>query len=261
MIKLIASDIDGTLVSDGSDYINPRLFEVIAQLKQKGILFAAASGRQFPSIRNLFAPVQDNVIFIAENGAYIVCRDTEMSITPMNRSIMESIVAQMRTLPHCHLTASGKDVTYIESREEAFVDLLVNGYHNTIQVVDDVTKVESAIIKLALYRKDGIEKEAEQLIKQWQDKVKVVVAGKSWLDFMDFAVDKGHALATIQQITGIRREETICFGDNSNDIGMFHQSGQSYVVSSALPNVQKEADQIIGTYQEDSVLKELEKLL
>ena len=261
MIRLIASDIDGTLVKDGSDHINPRLFEIITELKKKNILYAAASGRQFPSMRRLFAPVQDNVIFIAENGAYVVCRDSEMSYTPMDRETVEAIVMQMRNCPNCCLTASGKEATYIESQDEDFIDLLVNGYHNTIQIVEDVLKADTTFIKLALYNKTGIHQQAEQLIKQWNKRVKVVVAGKQWLDFMDLSVDKGQALARIQQITGISREETICFGDNSNDIGMFHQAGRSYAVATANPEVQREADQVIGTYETDGVLKELEKLL
>ena len=46
MIKLIVSDIDGTLVEDGTDKINTEIYDVIMQLKEKGIRFAAASGRQ-----------------------------------------------------------------------------------------------------------------------------------------------------------------------------------------------------------------------
>lgn len=261
MVKLVVSDIDGTLVKDGSHNINPRLFELITELKKKGILFAAASGRQYPSIRRLFDAVSDNVIFIAENGAYVVCRDTEMSLTPMKRDMVESIVMQARGLSDCILTASGKHATYIEKNDEEFIDWMVNGYRNTVKLVDDVLKADPTIVKIALYKKDGIEKEAKRLIPQWKDKAKVVIAGSMWLDFMDVSVDKGNALARIQQLTGIRKEETICFGDNSNDIGMFKQSGRSYAVATASSLVQQEATDVIGTYEQDSVIKELEKLL
>lgn len=261
MIKLIVSDIDGTLVKSGSHNINPEMFEVIQRLKKKGILFAAASGRQFPSIRRLFAPVEDNIIFIAENGAYVVCRDTEMSISPMKRELVEKIVADMRSMPGCILTASGREATYIESRDEAFVDLLVNGYHNEVCFVDDVLQADTTIIKLALYCKDGIAVAAKQLMPGWRDQVNVVVAGSKWLDFMDKNADKGAALSKIQHITGIDKSETMCFGDNSNDVGMFHQSGISCAVSTADLQVQSHADRIIGSWREDSVLQELKKLL
>lgn len=261
MVKLIASDVDGTLVKDGSDLINPEIFRVIEQLKKKNILFAAASGRQYPSLMRLFEPVKENVIFVAENGAYIVCRDTEMFVSVMERELVVSIVKQMRSLPGCLFTASGRRVTYIESKDEEFVDLLVNGYHNTIEIVDDVLEVQDDFIKLALYKKDGIYDVSESLISQWQDKVKVVVAGGMWLDFMDKEVDKGQALARIQKLIGISKAETICFGDNSNDIGMFYQSGNSYAVAGAKPDIKKEAKHIIGSYEEDSVIHVMESLL
>lgn len=53
MIKLVASDIDGTLLRYGEQKLNPELFDIIRQLKKKGIHFIAASGRQYASIVNL----------------------------------------------------------------------------------------------------------------------------------------------------------------------------------------------------------------
>ena len=46
MIKLIVSDIDGTLVPDGSHEMNPELLDVIMKIRENGVQFAAASGRQ-----------------------------------------------------------------------------------------------------------------------------------------------------------------------------------------------------------------------
>ena len=47
MIKLIVSDIDGTLVRDGENTLNPEYYKEILRLREKGIQFAAASGRQW----------------------------------------------------------------------------------------------------------------------------------------------------------------------------------------------------------------------
>ena len=57
MIKIVASDVDGTLVPDGTFEISPLIFDVIAQLKEKSIKFVAASGRQDASLKRLFSPV------------------------------------------------------------------------------------------------------------------------------------------------------------------------------------------------------------
>lgn len=47
MIRLIVSDIDGTLTEDGGSRLDPELYEVILKLKSQGIYFAAASGPPF----------------------------------------------------------------------------------------------------------------------------------------------------------------------------------------------------------------------
>lgn len=261
MIKLIVSDIDGTLVPEGAGTIDEQYYDMIRELKKRNILFAAASGRQYPSMSRLFEPVKDQVIFIAENGAYVVCRDTQMSLVPMNREYVEQLVKEMREHTDCMLTISGKEATYTESRDEQFLDLLVNGYHNTVEIVEDVLAVDTTVIKMALYNKNGIQNETEEFMKRWQDKVKVLVAGSLWLDFIDLSVDKGNALSKIQQLTGIAKEETICFGDNKNDVAMFQQAGQSYAVASASKEVQREASCVIGTYEENSVLQVIRKKL
>ena len=69
MIRLIASDIDGTLLHNGAAEIDPVIFEEIHRLKQKGILFCPASGRQYHSLRRLFAPAADELTYLCENGA------------------------------------------------------------------------------------------------------------------------------------------------------------------------------------------------
>lgn len=71
MIKLIASDIDGTLVKDGTLAIDREYMEVIGRLIDKGIVFVACSGRQYRSERKLFTLSQtDCFISLTEELLY-----------------------------------------------------------------------------------------------------------------------------------------------------------------------------------------------
>ena len=54
MIKLIVSDVDGTLVQDGSPSVNPQVFDTILKLREKGIQFVIASGRPWASVEHAF---------------------------------------------------------------------------------------------------------------------------------------------------------------------------------------------------------------
>ena len=54
MIKLIATDIDGTLLEEGTLDLNPEYYDVIRELRKRGVLVIAASGRQRASIEKVF---------------------------------------------------------------------------------------------------------------------------------------------------------------------------------------------------------------
>ena len=58
MIKLIASDLDGTLLLNHAQSLNPGTAELIHELTKQGRIFAAASGRQYPNLYRLFHGVE-----------------------------------------------------------------------------------------------------------------------------------------------------------------------------------------------------------
>lgn len=68
MIKMVCSDLDGTLLQYGKKLIEGEIFDEIRALHDRGILFCPASGRQYTSLRKLFAPVADDCIYLCENG-------------------------------------------------------------------------------------------------------------------------------------------------------------------------------------------------
>lgn len=261
MIKLIASDIDGTLLVEGSDKLNTEIFDVIRTLKDQGILFAAASGRQYASIRNLFEPVEHDMIFIAENGSNVICRGYEISSTVLNRKDAEELIQYIRSLPDCFLTVSTKGPMYVEDHDEEFMKLLTEGYHNDMRVVKDVLKEDIEIIKASIFKKDGVKDIADEVVCQWKNRFHVTVAGEPWIDFMDFEADKGNALKTIQETLHIKQEETMAFGDNNNDLGMIKSAGESYAVANAQPAVRKAAKHIAEENINDGVLKVMRTLI
>lgn len=261
MIKLIATDIDDTLLVEGTNELNPELYQVIKELKKKGMRFAAASGRQYSSIRRLFEPVIDDVICVAENGSYVVYRDVPMQQVIMNREQAENLIRCIRRMEGCELTVAAFDMMYVETKDEQFIDWLVNGYRNDIKVVEDVLAQKIQINKISIYKRSGVKDIADQVIGQWKDVFKSVVAGAVWIDFMDYRADKGIALQMLQRQLHVDREETMAFGDNSNDLGMLAAAGESYAIGNAQPQVKAAAKYIADTNVNDGVLKEMKKLL
>ena len=257
MIRLIASDVDGTLIKDSTPDLYPEMAAAIRELKKRGILFCAASGRQYESLRNVFREVADDIAYIAENGALICYQYKIISVTPMKREHIKGIMEMLR--PHygrCEAVVSTTRGSLIESKNQEFLDLLTYGYHNAFRKVEDVLEEQEEIIKIAACQRGSIRELGESLfIPSWKDRVKVCMAGEEWVDFMDKSVDKGVALKFLQETLGIKREETMAFGDNDNDIGMMYAAGESYAVDTATEDVKSAAGSICpgwagkGVYQ------------
>lgn len=263
MIKLIASDIDGTLVENSTAVLHPEMFELIKKLKQKGILFCAASGRQYQSIANMFEPVKDDIIFLAENGAHIRYKDKDIALVEMKREHIEEIVHTIRKENiHGDYIVSTNDGSIMDTKNQEFIDLIAYGYRNKFRLVEDVLAENVPIIKIAAFLKGSIRELGESvLIPQFSDKVKATMAGEEWVDYMEASVDKGHALRMIQEYFHIAKEETIAFGDNSNDIGLLMAAGRGFAVENALNEVKAVATDICPSYDKKGVYATVMKLV
>lgn len=77
MIKLIISDMDGTLLNN-NDEIHTDFEEILKDLTSRGILFCVASGRQYYNLLDKFREVQEQIVFVAENGTYVVYKGEEL---------------------------------------------------------------------------------------------------------------------------------------------------------------------------------------
>lgn len=263
-IKLIATDVDGTLVKDSSREVYDEMIEVIRSLRDAGIHFVIASGRQYGSIRKMFEHTDRKLCYIAENGAHIIVNGENFSVTKMNREYVEEIMADLRGLysEGFHVVASTANGCYLESKDEAFIHLISEEYRNDVTLTEDILKADADIIKLAVYKKGTIRSIGESfLIPKWQDKVKVTMAGEEWVDFMDKSVDKGNALKKIQEYFHISREETMVFGDNNNDLGMILSAEESYAVENAVEELKAKAKHICPDYTKKGVCQVLRQLL
>ena len=141
MIKLIASDLDGTLLRNGAQEINPEIFDLILRLKEKDIHFAAASGRQLYSQRCLFAPVKDEISYIAENGSLCICQGKVISKGIIERSLGLQIIKASREFGSCHTLLSCESHCYTDSDSQEFIRHMRDELHNDIHYCPDLTSI------------------------------------------------------------------------------------------------------------------------
>ena len=114
MIKLIATDVDGTLVKDGTLLIDPEYMTVVSRLVDQGIHFVVCSGRQFSSEQKLFAPIKDRLLYISDGGTVVRTPEKILKTYPMETALWKSMCRMVyderpaTALPPPRTTASPK---------------------------------------------------------------------------------------------------------------------------------------------------------
>ncbi|MCI9360105.1 MAG: HAD family phosphatase [Hungatella sp.] len=261
MIKLIASDIDGTLVTDGTNKVNPEIFEVVLKLKEKGIQFAAASGRQWVSIERLFEPVKERIFYLSDNGAYVGCHGRNLFLNTIDRELALEMVEDIKKEPELEVMLSGPDVVYMDTKDQEFVDWIIDGYKFQVKLVEDVREVDDRFIKVSAYKKHGVQEATKEIRKKYENRMKVTISGDMWMDCMALGVCKGQAIEVLQKGLDIKPEETMAFGDQLNDVEMLGRAYYSFAVGNARPEVKAAARFQTDTNRNDGVLKILKMLL
>lgn len=238
MIRLIASDMDGTILRDGAQTLPLRMFPLIERLTEKGILFTAASGRQYANLRRLMGPAADQVDYICENGAFAVHGGEIIYKAVMDRALGQELMADILSVPDCEVQLSGVDTAYIQPKKGSYTEHLKYVLKNNITEVDDIFSTSEDYIKISAYvHGDKTEERMEQFKARWGNQFTLASTCPHWIDFIPPGIHKGHAMNALMDILGISGEETMAFGDNYNDLEMLACAAQSYAVSTAKPEV------------------------
>ena len=135
MIKMIASDLDGTLLLNKAQSLPEEIFPLIRKLKEMGILFVAASGRQYPNMKRMFAPVASEIAYISENGALAVDQEEVLYQDSFDRKVAAEIIEAIIGKKDAEFTCSAKDYHYLMPKTERFREHMLYEVKNDCRFV------------------------------------------------------------------------------------------------------------------------------
>lgn len=257
MIKMIASDLDGTILLNGAQELPEGLFPIIRRLKEMGILFVAASGRQYTNMKRLFAPVLSDMAFICENGAMAIQNEKILYQDAFAPDLVREIVEAVYERENSEFSCSAKDYYYLRPKTEHYLELMTKTIKTDCKVIQDFDEITEPCMKLAVYEQGGMQ---EDSIRYWRerfsDKCTVVTSGLAWVDFIPFGTNKAKGVKIYQELLGIRPEECLIFGDEYNDIEMLKAVPYSFAMAHSKDGVKAAAG-----YQTERVEPVLEKLI
>ena len=259
-VKLVVSDMDGTLLNNKSE-VSQRFLDQFKELKKKNIQFVAASGRQYQSILRKLHAIKDDISIIAENGGMMKHDNKEhvlLTLTPEN---VVKAVETLRKLDNAYIVLCGRKQAYIETSDPDFITKFSNYYYD-YEIVEDLTKVsEDDFLKIAVYHFESTEKHILPFIDELQNSMQAIVSGENWLDISHADSNKAYALNLLQKQLGITKEETMVFGDYNNDLQMLELAHFSYAMENAHEDVKKTARFKTKSNSEEGVESILEQLI
>ncbi len=236
MIRLVLSDLDGTLLPYGSpSVLDDALLALIRALAARGVRFCPASGRQYTSLRRLFAPVAEHCVFLCENGAAVFDQEKLLAKTPMPRALAEAIAWDMwqNSGGVGEVMLSGENMSYLMSRGLGMAERIgAIGSRHTF--ITDPADIPEDILKVSLYIGDGVAPYVGRFVPKWAQ-ANAAVAGPKWIDTT--LANKGTGLQKLCAALGVAPEETLAFGDNYNDLSMLDIAGTAYIMQSAAPEL------------------------
>lgn len=258
MIKLIATDLDGTLLRDGAMVPSPEALELIRQLQERGVLVAAASGRQCPNLRRLFWPVSQDMVLLGENGCLVTYRGRVLSQTAMDRGMALELIHEILGMEGCEAHISGPDASWLLPKTRLYLDKMLHLWKMNVCAVETPEEICGPILKVSICMLDGLDPQVrDRMARRWGDRCRVAVSGAEWLDFT--IADKGVGIRAVCREFGLAKDEVAVFGDNYNDIEMLDEAGLAYAMEAA-PDAVKAHSNRICRRVEDSLRELLQTL-
>ncbi|MGO1591093.1 MAG: HAD family hydrolase [Ancrocorticia sp.] len=261
-IKLVASDMDNTLVGSSGE-LPDAIWETIRALRERGILFVPASGRQVTTLAEMFEPVAAGMPLISANGG-LLARDGQILYSVrVHPDIVREVVHIIRDLAHqgvdLGILLIGEKASYTERTDQRFVTE-VQRYFHQLEVLEDILDAEDEIVKLAIYSFDGLDQVMPR-IQHYDGTHSLIFSADDWVDIQGQNVDKGVALEELQKILGISRDETVVFGDYLNDTELMHAGTHSFAVANAHPDIIKAARYVAPSCEDQGVISVLQQIV
>ena len=267
MDTLYVTDLDGTLLNTDSK-LTDETYNLLQPLIDDGLNLAIASARAHNSILSIIEPLKIKLPILCHNGTFIYDVQKESFIhtvtlpdedieciidMALSHGLNPFIYTLNSNTPHVFYSRleSFAEKTYFKTRvemgdkrfvhdkeyelyknEDAFYISIVGSYGPLSEVVKYYTDVENVSVSLTkdVYYDDF-----------W------------WIEIMPVNAGKGNGLEFLRKL--YRPKEIICFGDNKNDITMFEKADHAVCVENAVSELKKIADEVIGTNNDNSVAK------
>lgn len=269
MIKLFASDLDGTLIENNK--ISDKNLKAIKELQDHGIIFAFVTGRIHHSASYIAKKHGLKIPIIGSNGAVVL--DSEGRVINYRKMPWDDLEEAIKLLDerdlYYHFYDGDTFYSKVYSQERLDHLLLQDGRYKKFQM--DLCISEKAF-KRAKERGLGVTKvvvtgeDDEKIDRIYRDlsalpSIKLTLSNKNYIEFMARGVNKFSGIEFLLDKYGFEKSELAAIGDYNNDYEMVSEAGFGACVQGASEELKKVADYISGPYNEDGFAQAVEYML
>lgn len=241
MYKLIATDVDGTLL-DNNSQITELNRKALLECRRRGIGVVLATGKTMDSIIHLVKDLGLRLPQITLNGSVTISPDLRViSSSKIDPGHYYEIIRDIKDSGYPPVIALEDGQLYLED------------YHPDLKHLDDIGEEFSSVrsIETDFYANNTVDiyipiEETNpldsQLREKYSDKLQFIRSGKFFFDILKKCATKGSALIAVMDSLGIKREEVAVFGDSPNDMSMFEIAGLKIAVKNSYPEILEKAD-------------------
>lgn len=261
MIKIFASDLDGTLLPP--DKVMPKeTFPLIEKIRDKNALFVPASGRQLPNLKKLFSPVLGKIAIIAENGGLVWYGGKIIFSDPTPSADALRALDIVRGIDGLYPVVCLAERAYYEDGYPKFVQTLKRSYSSETRVdnLNEIVKNDD-VIKISVWDDKPAVEHGGVILPPLICGLRTRVSGYDWLDISTPHADKGKALNALMELLNVKKEECAAFGDHLNDYEMLCASGHPFVTANAYPPLKELIGEEIASNANFGVIEKIKEIL
>jgi Cof subfamily protein (haloacid dehalogenase superfamily) len=259
-IRLIACDLDGTLLTSGHT-VSARTVAAIDGARAAGAQFCIITGRMFRSAVRFAELLSLDTPLAAYNGALIKSAKTgEIYFSrPLEMKIAGEILsfARKRGL---YLQKYLNDRLYVEKINEK-----ARSYSQKVSVAaqeegDAFYDLSAPPDKLLFVVEPSEQAQvADEIQREFAGRVFVTSSSPRFIEIVSCGVNKGEALAVISRLLRVERQAVMACGDSFNDAEMLDFAGLSVAMGNAAPEIKAAADFVSAGNDEDGVALAIER--
>jgi Cof subfamily protein (haloacid dehalogenase superfamily) len=265
MYKLVAIDMDGTLLNDEKQ-ISPENYEAIQKARENGVKVVLASGRPLVGFKRYLEElnlVSEEDYVVAFNGAIVQSSGGNkiISKTALDLEDYEELYELSKELK-VNIHALTED-TVISPKDSKYTRLEseINLIHSEIIAVEDVPKDTNILKVMFIDDPKIIDEVIEKIPETVSSKYTIVRSEPFFLEFLHKSVNKGAGVEALAQNLNIKQEEVICIGDAGNDIHMVKYAGLGVAMGNAFPELKRVANFITKTNDQNGVAHVINKFI